>query len=195
MNSAIAPRNCSGLVYPSRFSRAFSVSCNCSSTSSLTGLTGRARNQEQFLLTLEKDCPIKGIMRIVALRNHRSRNPRGYFQDLPALIQRRAYHWLGKFCKRWGSNLPPWRLALLVGQARRLALNPPTSAWGRSMLAKRGGLAVQRKYRLEGKHPTAYATRCRVLKQNAKQRAAAEAKLQASMGLPPPSRVAFLPLD
>jgi hypothetical protein len=41
---------------------------------------------------------------------------------------------------------------------------PPagTSAWGRSMLARRGGLAVQRKYRLDGRHPTAAATRARL---------------------------------
>jgi hypothetical protein len=40
-----------------------------------------------------------------------------------------------------------WRYAILVGQAKRLALNPPDSAWGHKMLAKRGGLAVQMQYR------------------------------------------------
>lgn len=63
-----------------------------------------------------------------------------------------AYRWMHRFCERWRGDLPGWRLAILVGQARRLALNPPSSAWGRSMLAKRGGLAVQRKYRREGRH-------------------------------------------
>jgi hypothetical protein len=72
--------------------------------------------------------------------------------------------------------LPPWRFAILCGQARRLALNPPDSAWGHRMLAKRGGLAVQRRYRLEGRHPTARATLCRVVKQRAKRRAAAEGR-------------------
>ena len=56
-------------------------------------------------------------------------------------------------------DLPSW------WGAKRLALNPPTSAWGRSMLAKRGGLAVQRKYLLEGRHPTEKATQVRLAKQ------------------------------
>jgi hypothetical protein len=63
------------------------------------------------------------------------------------------------------------------------------------MLARRGGLALQRKLRLEGKHPTAYATRCRVLKQNAKKRAVDEAEMRASVGLPAPTRVKHLPLN
>ena len=63
------------------------------------------------------------------------------------------------------------------------------------MLAKRGGLAVQRRYRLEGRDATARATRCRVIKQNARKRARQEAKLRDSMGLPAPARVKYLPLD
>jgi hypothetical protein len=45
------------------------------------------------------------------------------------------------------------------------SLNPPTSGWGRSMHAKRGGLAVQRKYWLEGRHPTEPAIRARLSKE------------------------------
>jgi hypothetical protein len=45
---------------------------------------------------------------------------------------------------------------------RRVLPPAGTSAWGRSMLARRGGLAVQRQYRLEGRHPTAAATRARL---------------------------------
>jgi hypothetical protein len=52
--------------------------------------------------------------------------------------------------------------AIYVGKAKYLALNPPTSEWGRLMLAKRGGKAVQRKYRLEGRHPTEKATWARL---------------------------------
>jgi hypothetical protein len=70
-----------------------------------------------------------------------------------------------KILEKWGRDLPPWRFAILVGQAKRLALNPPTSAWGRSMLAKRGGLAVQRKYLIDGRHPTKRATQVRLAKQ------------------------------
>src|ERR1039458_3494823 len=110
-------------------------------------------------------------MRILQLNNYCNRNPSGYFNDLPLDVRISATQLLNRFCKKWAGNLPPWRFAILVGQAKRLALNPPTSAWGRSMLAKRGGLALQPQLRLEGKHPTAYATRCRVLKQNARKRA------------------------
>jgi len=54
-----------------------------------------------------------------------------------------------------------WILPILVGQARRLAKNPPTSAWGKSMHAKRGGYAVQQNYRMEGRNPTEKATYAR----------------------------------
>ena len=103
--------------------------------------------------------------RILALRKYQGRNPNGYFEDLPWLVRQRAYAWLGYFCKRWRRNLPGWRFAILVGQAKRLAVNPPTSKWGRSMLAKRGGKAVQRRYRYEGRPPTQKATQVRLGRQ------------------------------
>ena len=108
-------------------------------------------------------------MKILSLQKFRGRNPKAYFQDLPRDVQYVAGWWLKKFVIRWERNLPPWRLAILVGQAKRLALNPPTTAWGRSMLAKRGGLAVQRKYLLEGRHPTERATKARLSKQKRKK--------------------------
>ena len=132
-------------------------------------------------------------MRISQLEKYRDRNPGEYFDELPPDARIRAYEWLTRFRKRWAGNLPSWRLAILVGQARRLALNPPDSAWGRKMLAKRGGLAVQRRYRLEGRNPTAYATRCRVAKQRAKSRALVEERMRIRAGLPPPERVKYLP--
>jgi hypothetical protein len=134
-------------------------------------------------------------MRIPQLAKYRNRNPNGYFEDLPFRVRECAYQWLHRFRQRWGANLPPWRLAILIGQAKRLALNPPTSAWGRSMRAKKGGYAVQRRYRMEGRHPTAHATRCRVMKQAANKRAEEDAKWRKSMGLPPPARITYLPLD
>jgi hypothetical protein len=134
-------------------------------------------------------------MRILQLDRYRDRNPNGYFHDLPLDVRISATHWLNRFCRKWAGNLPPWRFAILVAQAKRLALNPPTSSWGRPMLAKRGGLALQRKLRLEGKHPTAHATRCRVLQQNARKRALAEAQMRARLGLPTPARVKYLSLD
>ena len=134
-------------------------------------------------------------MKIAALAKYRRRRAAGYFQDLAPGLRALAYRWLDRFCKRWRGDMPGWRLAILVGQARRLALNPPSSAWGRSMLAKRGGLAVQRKYRLEGKHPTAKATRCRLQKLNSKKRAAAEAPERAGVSTPAPGSAFYLPLD
>jgi hypothetical protein len=103
--------------------------------------------------------------RIPGLKKYQGRNPEGYFQDLPWEVQRAAHAWLWRFRQKWGHHLPQWRFAILVGQAKRLALNPPTSQWGRSMLAKRGGKAVQRRYRWEGRHPTEAATRARQFKQ------------------------------
>lgn len=109
-------------------------------------------------------------MRIVTLNKYRGRNPKGHFQDLPWDVRNRAYQWLYRLCAKWDRDLPAWRFAILVGQAKRLALNPPTSAWGRSMLAKRGGLAVQRKYLIEGKNPTRRATLVRLAKQKMRKR-------------------------
>src|SRR5215469_15255211 len=104
-------------------------------------------------------------MRIESLRKFNGRNPNGYFNDLPPQARMAAWRWLGKFCQRWGRNLPRWRRAILIGQAKRLALmsTDERSAWDRSMLAKRGGNEVQRKYALEGRKPTmaANATRKR----------------------------------
>jgi hypothetical protein len=110
-------------------------------------------------------------MKIATLDQYRGRNPKGYFRDLPWQVRNRAYQWLYRLCSKWGRDLPAWRFAILVGQAKRLALNPPTSAWGRSMHAKRGGLAVQRKYRLEGRRPIEKATQVRLAKQRRKKAA------------------------
>ena len=127
-------------------------------------------------------------MKIVNLEKFRGRNPKGYFQDLPRDVQYVAYWWLKKFVARWERNLPHWRFAILVGQAKRLALNPPTSAWGRSMLAKRGGLAVQKRYRFDDRHPTERATQVRLSKQQRKK--AARTFVDSR-----PLRVFHLPLD
>ncbi|MFZ3214196.1 MAG: hypothetical protein WA188_22040 [Terriglobales bacterium] len=91
-------------------------------------------------------------MRIEGLRKYRGRNLRGYFQDLPWGVRQRAHAWLSRFLKRH-PHCPLWRFAILVGQAKRLALmsDQERSAWGRSMMAKQGGYAVQRRYRQEGR--------------------------------------------
>ena len=100
-------------------------------------------------------------MRIEGLEKYQRRNRSGYFEDLSPEAQHRAREWLSRFVQRRqasGQKLPQWKYAILVGQAKRLALNPPTSQWGRSMHAKKGGYAVQRKYRMEGRNPLAGVT-------------------------------------
>lgn len=122
-------------------------------------------------------------MRIEGLGKYQRRHVEGYFQDLPSHIRALACERLKRFRARWGRNMPPWRLAILVAQARRLALHPPTSAWGRSMRAKRGGYAVQREYRAEGRNPTLKATYARLVRQG--HRDSAQQFLQRSRGRTP----------
>lgn len=122
-------------------------------------------------------------MRIPGLKEYRGRNPRGYFQDLTWEEQQRAHDWLHFFtqrAKRERGSVPPWLRAIYVGQAGRLARTSPDerSAWGHRMLAKRGGLAVQKSYRDGGRvgklHPAHKAARVsasnRRLRKKAKER-------------------------
>jgi hypothetical protein len=127
---------------------------------------------------------------IPGLKDYQGRNPRGYFQDLPWDVQRAARMWLHRFCeraRRVRGCVPGWLFAIYVGQAKRLALNPPSYDWSRRMNARKGGYAVQRKYRHEGRHPTESATKARQNK--------AKARRRRKLGLPEPPRHWFLPLD
>ena len=100
--------------------------------------------------------------RISALDPYRRPSaPGGAFASLPYEARRRAEQFLWKWCQKWGTDLPPWRFAILVARARRLALHPLTSAWGKQMRCRRGGLAAQKDYRLRGINPTAKATEAR----------------------------------
>jgi hypothetical protein len=76
-------------------------------------------------------------------KRHHRKYERHLFDDLPMKLRWEAERQLARLCDRWRGNLPGWRMAILIGRARWLAQNPPTSEWGRSMLAKRGGYAVQ----------------------------------------------------
>lgn len=90
-------------------------------------------------------------MRIEGLRKYRNRPS---IDDLPEPLRSAARDWYARLVHNrmaLGKPTPQTTLALLAGQAKRLALNPPTSAWGRSVRAKRGGYAVQRRYRAEGR--------------------------------------------
>lgn len=106
-------------------------------------------------------------MRIEPLSRYRTDHPRGGgFLDLPTLERQNAQWWFERFVHRrraQGKPIPPWLNAIYHRQARRLARNPPTPEWGRRMLAKRGGYAVQRSYRMQGRNPTAAATRAHQL--------------------------------
>ena len=86
-------------------------------------------------------------------------------------------------------------MGILVGVARRLALNPPTAAWGRSMHAKRGGYAVQRKYVLEGRtgprHPARKAARVSAQRRNRRK----AQKERERLGYPPPDTHGFTNMD
>ncbi|SRR6266581_4307262 len=113
-------------------------------------------------------------MSIPGLSRYQRRRAAGLFDNLPADRVGIAMMWLERFRRRWGKGIPQWRLAILIGQAKRLALHPPSSEWGRSMLAKRGGLAVQRKYWQRGQNPTEKATRIRLVKQKAAKAKQAE---------------------
>src|SRR5713226_9727255 len=102
---------------------------------------------------------------IPGLKKYQGRNPNGYFQDLDWPVRQQAYYWLHRLCakgKRERGCVASWLFAIYVGQARRLALNPPSYEWSRRMNAKKGGYAVQRKYRAEGRHPTEKATQARL---------------------------------
>jgi hypothetical protein len=135
-----------------------------------------------------------GRPKIQALQPYRRRRD-GLFEDLTWEQQRVASQWLTKWLRKWGRNVPNWRRAILCGNARRLAKNPPTRKWGLSMQAKQGGYAVQRKYRMEGRHPTAAATEARKWKQVAAKRAKDEEERRARLGWPKPKRHRLLPLD
>jgi hypothetical protein len=128
--------------------------------------------------------------RIPGLAKYRGRNPNGYFQDLDGPDRRSAYYWLHRFCeraRRVRGGVPGWLFAIYVGQAKRLALNPPSYEWSRWMNAKKGGYAVQMMYRHEGRNPTEVATK--------EHQAKAEARRRRKLGLPEPTRHRFLPLD
>jgi len=105
---------------------------------------------------------MKRNRRIPALDPYRKPAPSGGpFAALNWPQQRTAEQLLWEWCQKWGTNLPPWRLAILVARARRPALHPLNSAWGKQIRCRRGGLAVQKDYRLRGIDPTAKATEAR----------------------------------
>jgi hypothetical protein len=124
---------------------------------------------------------------IPGLKKYQRRNSRGYFEDLPWPLQRKAHDRLWHLCQKWKGNLPQWRLAILVGRAKDLTLHPRGYEWSRWMNAKKGGYAVQRRYRAEGRHPTEKATHARLADLKIRE----EADRREQLGLPPQARHGF----
>jgi hypothetical protein len=139
-------------------------------------------------------------MKISGLNNYRGRNPHGYFQDLPWEVRQQAQAWLSRFLGRH-PHCPRWLFPILVGQARRLALmsDEERSAWGRSMLAKRGGYAVQRCYGMEGRtgfaHPAHKAAITSAAQRKWRKRQRQDAEERKRLGLPAKTRVSYVPLS
>jgi hypothetical protein len=101
-------------------------------------------------------------MGIDGLKKYQRRHIQGPFDSLPSHLRITAVRWLEHFRKRWEKDLPRWRLAILIGQAKRLALNPPTPEWGRSMHGKRVGMQFKESTGSAGtirlKRPRAFAS-------------------------------------
>lgn len=141
-------------------------------------------------------------MRIEALKKYRDRKPGRYFEDLPWDVRRRADRWLYRFISRRKARrgyVPQWLVPIFVGIAKRLALDPPTSAWGRSMLAKRGGYAVQRSYLRDGRtgarHPALFASLCSAEQRSIRKKRREEERRRERLGLPPKPTIKWNPLD
>jgi hypothetical protein len=92
------------------------------------------------------------------------------FQELPAELRPVAQMWLERIIARRlakGQAVTGGVTGILYGRAKSLALKPRDSDWGRRMLARRGGLATQRRYRQEGRNPTAAAVRAQQARREA----------------------------
>jgi len=128
-------------------------------------------------------------------RNPHSRSDVPMFEGLSPQQEQEASRLLDKFLRRH-PDCPAWLYPILVGNARRLAINPPSSAWGRSMRAKKGGYATQRRYRIEGRtgsrHPAHYAAVVSASKRKWRKEKREDTERRKCMGLPPAARVKHL---
>jgi hypothetical protein len=93
---------------------------------------------------------------------------RNLFDDLPFEKQQEAQERLAEYCKNHRGDSRRGLMPILIGQARRWTMTSPAerSRWGRRMLAKRGGYAVQQLYREQGRtgdqHPAHKAAKISV---------------------------------
>jgi hypothetical protein len=92
------------------------------------------------------------VVKLKAQKSPRLKN--GPFSELTWEQQRAAEQWLWKFCARWEGNLPNWRRAILIGVAKRLAVNPPVSNFARSLNGYVGAGVFAQVLQREGRpHP------------------------------------------
>jgi hypothetical protein len=117
-----------------------------------------------LIYNLEPQDPDPGMF-----RRRGPRNPKGggQFEDLPAFQRAKAIEKFRELCEKWSGNLPSWRRAILAGVARRLALHPPDSDWGRRMRRIKGGVHCQKRYRELGWHPLDNVSRAMAKRHNA----------------------------
>jgi hypothetical protein len=134
---------------------------------------------------------IEGFVRQPQRRGH-------LFDDLPPDQEREASRLLAEFLRRH-PHRPGWLYPILIGQAKRLARTTPEerSRWGRRMLAKRGGYAVQRSYVAKGrtgaKHPGNEAARVSANRRCWRKMEHRKEWTRQAIGLPPKTRNKILP--
>jgi hypothetical protein len=131
--------------------------------------------------------PLRKILRHGATR----------IDELPEPQRSKARYWLSYLVekrKRKGRPIRAWEWPVLQGVAKRLARSTADelSALGRRMRATLGGYAVQRRYRQEGRNPTAIATHMSKYIRRYRKRKREEAEKRARLGLPEPSRHGFM---
>ena len=133
-------------------------------------------------------------MKIPDLSQFQKSRGREPFADLPPDLRRVAWDWVEHLIRRRIAEygfVEPWLYGIYYGQAKRLTQNPPTPEWGRHMRSIRGGKAVQRKYKQEGRHPTAKATAARKLIREARQRGESIIPTLPTVPLPTPPPASF----
>lgn len=91
------------------------------------------------------------MSRLPLLRALPKQSPAPAFSTLTHQQRQVAEQWLWKFCQRWGSDLPQWRRAILIGVAKRLALHPTPPGWSYSLRQTNLAHAAVRKLQREGR--------------------------------------------
>lgn len=128
-------------------------------------------------------------------RKPKSHERERLFDDLPPQQEAAASLKLSELLKRrpWAA----WRYPVLIGRARVVVQKSPEEwrKWALQRQARRGGLAVQRIYREQGRDTITKAREISLLNRKHKREAAEEAERRKQLGLPPPARTKCWPID